>query len=476
MRLFTLFLLTTLISIYSAKAKYQTDTLDVKYPNLFYGLDSLGVTTFDNTKLWCNDNGISKYGLLVGLENKYPVASEPILLKTNNNWFITYSGTGLVFQLTNDYTKAIRIDRTLHTGYNYAQFAFVAGPAMHSLGGYGFWHMNSILRRFYYGQSYEWHFFDAINNGDLFCLNNTQSLLQVYNIKGYEKIYVANVCVLGNTPNKFIKTNKVYTCGFDNSKYWTYIGNTIDVFKNSFYICQSTNEVVVYNKLGYCLLDFSTNSYVILDSNIIKNYVGHIPNYVDKITFYLDKHVFSCYNLETGEWSHHKLSDKDWRSGKGMVYIPYNSKSYLRIIITCIAIISVVIICVWVIIKKRKVTTNNYVSAVEAHQPADLIMSIADFVKTLDVSALELLSIIINNNNVITIDSLNRLLGVINKPASVQKIHRHKTITAINNNFCLLTRQGEELIVRKRDEQDKRSYSYHINDTYLDSIRKVINQ
>ena len=59
-------------------------------------------------------------------------------------------------------------------------------------------------------------------------------------------------------------------------------------------------------------------------------------------------------------------------------------------------------------------------------------------------------------------DAINKILGVSNKDAEIQKARRSNAITRINNTFTQTTRRNGLLIQRERDDVDKRVYVYFI--------------
>jgi hypothetical protein len=61
------------------------------------------------------------------------------------------------------------------------------------------------------------------------------------------------------------------------------------------------------------------------------------------------------------------------------------------------------------------------------------------------------------------------------KEASVQKTRRSTAINKINESFAICLKVKNPLIVRLRDEDDKRSYKYQIAEEHLDLVRKYLS-
>lgn len=74
----------------------------------------------------------------------------------------------------------------------------------------------------------------------------------------------------------------------------------------------------------------------------------------------------------------------------------------------------------------------------------------------------------------IDIDSINKILGVGRKETSVQKTRRSTSISKINESFAICLKQKNPLIIRHRDDDDKRSYTYQIAEEHMDVIGKYM--
>jgi hypothetical protein len=74
----------------------------------------------------------------------------------------------------------------------------------------------------------------------------------------------------------------------------------------------------------------------------------------------------------------------------------------------------------------------------------------------------------------ISIKAINKIIGVQQKDTITQNKSRSDYFLRINQKFKLATRASELLIVKQREETDKRIYNYNINPIFIDSIKTLI--
>jgi len=78
------------------------------------------------------------------------------------------------------------------------------------------------------------------------------------------------------------------------------------------------------------------------------------------------------------------------------------------------------------------------------------------------------------NNEQISIKAINKIIGVQQKDTITQNKSRSDHFLRINQKFKLATRASEALIVKQREETDKRLYNYYINKIFMDAIKELI--
>jgi hypothetical protein len=138
--------------------------------------------------------------------------------------------------------------------------------------------------------------------------------------------------------------------------------------------------------------------------------------------------------------------------------------------------ISILLISLLAFLKKRK-SKHVMVEATPIVEPIENIAANPSsnaqsyWYEQLSETERELLRIILNNHNHASLDQINRILGVQDKSSNVQKFHRHKIITDLNNSYSLVYAVKEDLIVRTKSEEDKRIFNYSINEAYLEDLK-----
>jgi hypothetical protein len=74
----------------------------------------------------------------------------------------------------------------------------------------------------------------------------------------------------------------------------------------------------------------------------------------------------------------------------------------------------------------------------------------------------------------ISIKAINKIIGVQQKDTITQNKSRSDYFLRINQKFKLATRASELLIIKQREEKDKRVYNYNINPIFIDSMKALI--
>jgi len=74
----------------------------------------------------------------------------------------------------------------------------------------------------------------------------------------------------------------------------------------------------------------------------------------------------------------------------------------------------------------------------------------------------------------ISIKAINKIIGVQQKDTITQNKSRSDYFLRINQKFKLATRASELLIVKQREETDKRIYNYNINNVFIAEIKSLI--
>jgi len=444
----------------------QSDTFKVQFPELFAGLDSMGISVFDNTDCLESSGGDFRYELLPGVFKKYPMAATPILVKRNKTWYVTYSGTSLMFELLGDRNLAVRVDNTNQFGYNHGQFLTLVNDRILSFGGYGFWNLNGIFRWYVYDNK-SWEIMNTENPDFEISMSKLSSYIQICESHKNIKIYVGNVIKHKKITNNFDFLTDCYVLNYFDCK-WEYVGVTNDQFKNIKYFHQTNNGSIVSNKGEILLIDFISNSVKQLNPRIFASHFTNEVDYKYKRTYYLNATALNVFDFETRQWTTTTLKTSDWINRGELYHKPFN---YTLLYIVIIILVLGVGIVFLIYFKKKKVEVDEVNQQMDMLQLQPVVES-EHWVDIISANEREFLKMIIEAGNKISTEEINKVLGVNNKSAEVQKFHRHKIVASINKSFSSYFRTADELIIRIRSELDKRSYQYQINPDHFSTIKE----
>jgi len=462
--------------ILNFRTSAQTDTFQVQYPELIKGLDSIGIKSFDNTiNLSCYGEE-SKHELLIGVYKKFPFVNQPFLVNYLGKWFITYSGSGLVFQVDSNYKKAYRIDKTIHQGFNYGEFCFYNGQNISTIGGYGFWNFNGSIRR-YIPNINSWDLFESEYPDSEILIINPGTLIQV-DCTGWEsKIFAANVLKKTSRVNGRIFTNNCYSISSKTCR-WEYLGNTDEQLLSANYIHQSNGGLIASKGNKLYFIDLLRNNFFTLKLN--DQTVSDSKYYKrGDIVFYFEKNNLFEFSLDNKTWRQIRLDKSNWVLNNSPVYNkPWGYYSLL----TLLLILLILGILLWFRNYFKLKGNKNIelagqeidVSKLEEENPVTDLNPVNVF-KIWFESLNELEQSFIRRvaKNKIDIEEFNVWFGLASRPDEVKKTQRHLIIKKINNSYSGITSKQGELILRGRHVEDKRTFYYEMNQDFIHDIRPL---
>ena len=92
-----------------------------------------------------------------------------------------------------------------------------------------------------------------------------------------------------------------------------------------------------------------------------------------------------------------------------------------------------------------------------------------------ELMVLQLLYVNAIKEKTTSIDEINAVLGIGKRNFNVQKKLRSDCIQSINYKIDLLLGFPENVIDKKRSEEDKRSFEYFINPDYLEAVNQLLS-
>lgn len=444
------------------------------------------------------------HGLTFGHGKKW--GGNWIVLKSKRKSFLIHNGTPHVYSIiSNSEGLGIeRMDQEIHRGDNFAKIAFFRKDTIFEGGGYGFWKVRDHFS--YYNESKKkWqprksnhrlpfeifhHYFDA--RSDCFFLfgqlqsDNTQSSgkrsfsdsmfrfsFQSGNWETLGKIEPAHWVTLDDQWSNFSKT-----------------------FHTPFGLGGSFSGTLTLRDPANNQWFVARDSFVVSTSNFFRDLDSVYHNY--RIFIHLND-TLHLFVGDSKTFTHGKirLTRADFETKpSGRIYIPVEIEAAgsrdKNIWIGLLGGGSVFSILLLIWVRKKRGAGLNEESISKDQPESEMInpMPITDniiipddqsdvdtFLTSLsygEKALVEKLHIATLQGKELDTDSINKILGVGRKEVSVQKTRRSTAISKINESWAICLKLKNPLIVRKRNDDDKRSYTYQMADEYLERIGKYL--
>lgn len=446
------------------------------------------------------------------------------LIKSPGPLYALVRGTGQVYRLdtTGKVPQWIRIDSTYFAGYNFRSINFWMDNTLYSYGGTGLWNTNGGLR-YYVPEKFEWeialvdreipHMFEPV---DFYYLDTTNKALYLLGIHSH------NATLDNNNKLQEEIGNRIWKLDLQERK-WTELGKTKDT--SLLVLGNSPWGMFYVNTTKPGIADFVNNRYLeakhsaevkfakyfksgphktmafFIDSTF---YFGNHSHYLDSIPFSLSEFV------DTGIPIYSKVL-VDGR--KIMNWLPW----------VLLAIVLGIMFHFYA--KYRKIRSylpngippniadvpiaENNSSEAYAYRSATspVNKTKGDLISEQVISPLQEVKPLLDSKNkplvfhpnlhqfklddrekavlqfileqsqnmrVVTIEELNKILGVSNKSPEIQKRQRSDTLIAINQKLIFLTGLTQPVIEKRRSESDKRSFEFYIHPDNFEKVRNCL--
>ena len=427
-----------------------------------------------------------KENLRFGLSTK--LANGVTLLKRKDKIYLQLMGSGRLYQIKKqgkgDY-DLIRLDSTFHTGSNFGSINFFYKDKLFKLGGIGFWKIKDYFT-FFSNKTNEWELYSSKKGLPVYQSPDKGILFYTDELNG--KFYLSNSINQLDFPAS-LNTTFSDTCRvFDfKERTWVNLGKLDPYVKE---IVQKSQQLITkfgpylvfHADLEIYWLNFSTNQFGVLVKNKqaefkekwLKLYKG-VPKHMYQ--FVMGNHFYLIRIENNGDLQYEsiELNSKDFIDPN--TYPIYSNSffvSFLKKIEPGRPIIGNVFIVFMVVflysLYNKKIRKDNI--------PTELLFILnKNFYSSLTVIEKELIHAIYHlqtNNEQISIKAINKIIGVQQKDTITQNKSRSDYFLRINQKFKLATRASEALIVKQREETDKRLYNYYINKIFMDAIKELI--
>ena len=387
---------------------------------------------------------------------------EQLLIKTENNFYLTLIGTGVIYQLTKQTDSLLffkRIDKTYNINYNFDAKWFCVREDLYNLGGYGFWKSNGTLRKFNFKDK-EWDVQPTTE--EIFTPAKSQYVWYDQDSSIYTPFQqVINAGLIVNNSLRGSIEKNVYKLNLHSSK-WTKLGDlTPD-------LSQKIDESpwVITTKEGYLLIGHE-NLYLL---DFKKNEVRVLSNASIAQTFLRLNETFLKYQVNNKFYTLNNISG-DYDS------LPLNTKTFALASfpiwdqpinyykIFGFVLLAFFVIAIFFYYSKRK---SSIKSKYEHHRNFKV-----NFNET-ETGLIKLLLDKASSNTTATILEINYIIGVKDKNVGMQKKVRSDIINSINEKYRYHSTNNEPMIQSIRSEEDKRYFEYLIKNELHEEINRLI--
>lgn len=409
------------------------------------------------------------------------------LIKQKKELFIQPLGTGRLYQIQkigeSNY-RLNRLDSTVHTGVNFGGINWMYHDTIFQFGGIGFWKIKDHFT-FFSKKTHEWELFNSNKKVPVYLSPDNGVMYFVDQKKG--KFYLSNSILHQDFP-KSLTTISDDTCRvFDfKNRTWKELGKLNPILRElgkkssdlrSFY----SSNVVFHADLELYWVNFANNEFGSLSKSIqaefrekwldiYKVQPAHMYQFVMGSNFYMikiDKEGTLSYETIA-------LTDQDFIVAESKpIYTNSLFERLLRFVAPGKPIIGNALVLLIAIV----LYTFYYKRFKRKKIPIE-VQSILykNFFSALTIVEKELILAIYQlqiKNEQISIKSINKIIGVQQKDTITQNKSRSDIFLRINQKFKLATRSSELLIVKQREESDKRQYNYNINLEFMKQVEKL---
>jgi hypothetical protein len=401
-------------------------------------------------------------------------------IKRKGKVFIQVLGTGILYEIaikSQGNYQLNRIDSTIHFGSNYSSLNWMYKDTLFQFGGTGFWKIRDYMS-YFSNNTHEWEIYNTSNTASI-SLSDKNSVLYFMDEK-LGKLYLSNSIKQQDFPKTLTISDIDSSIVFDFAKRkWESLGALNPTLKELIKKQESQLNpfgpyLIFHSDLELYWLNFSTSK----QSEFREKYLKIYNNSRDfNIQFVLGSNYYLIKVTKEGVLSFEtiSLSFNDIKEATGDVI--YSNDRFVQIMkvlepgepIIGNALIVLFIIFTYNFIqhKRKKKTIPSEVQTI----------LYKNFYSAITIVEKELIQTIFQcqmNNEQISIKMINKIIGVQQKDILTQNKSRSDHFLRINQKFKLATRSKELLIIKQREETDKRQFNYNINPQFLKQIEGLV--
>ena len=377
-------------------------------------------------------------------------------------------GTGRVYQIKSGAGElhVDRLDSTIFFGYNFGSYEFSYHDTLFSYGGYGYWHHNGHLR-YFMPKKGEWEL--AYLSREITSRNDNGERNNIWFDANDGQLYVVKAV---NQPDS------IYVLDMS-GKQWKSLGLRL-LPENFTYILLTPWGLLGQSDNGsqrvYILLNFNLNQIQQLQKSKSESLSGYWD--FNAKVYMKDSTVYLTTKSNPDELVTVPLSKNDFTSTGKKIYEKIPKKTVINSLtstlknhwITSLGI--VLSFCIGGLLCYQYMKSKNPRALINGNGSSNGLS------KVFDEKEKDLIKLVLDNsinNTPTSIEAINHILGIGEKPHDLQKKHRSDTQSSINNKYRYATGKSESLLVSKRTELDKRSFEYFIEKNKINEILAMLN-
>ena len=363
------------------------------------------------------------------------------IIKTRKTSYVVTRGTGLVFKqeaLKDSSISYTRIDSTKYDGYNFDDIKFEYNDTLFSIGGFGFWRNNGQIR--YFTENKEWELLFpeltyGISNRDYWNFDSQKGLFYIMVNTSIDEQSLITI----NLSEKSWKIQELPKSFF------------ADILLKNEYPVQiqlnnQTGSLLCFSNVIY-YLDLSKQIIKRANNNQLLNFFN--KNKIRESSAYHDGTLIYAFNNVDQSVDSIKLDLENF----SIVYQNNNVFTF-RVYIIAIIFFIISLTAFLLIVNKRKKKMN--------------LLALNEF------ESIFINNLLIIHGHQMDIESLNYILGLSKKSIEIQKKNRSEFLNKLNQKFKELLNTEDNIIMRVKDEEDKRVFVYQLNPAYFNQVQDLL--
>jgi hypothetical protein len=430
--------------------------------------------------------------------------NQQYLLKTSTELFLGLEGTGCLYKVVeadNGLIDIVRIDSTVYAGNNFCAANFIIDSAIYSFGGYGFWRTNGLLKTFN-SFSKEW---DVIPLSDekpsIFCqtssgvfwndMDSSASNTRKYGtafapsmfwVNAEKKLFfeitqrLVNEAIADSSVNFYNQFTPAVNVLDLRTKQWRHLGYLIDYGWHHL-IQTPWGLLVMANSDNIYLADFTTNSRMACKEADMAAYRMFFMKDPPQVTFYADGYIY-LGTIEGNSFDSIPFSLNHFTPSDKPLYREYKVKSIdfalpELLVSPWFLYPSGILVGVVLGFVLLGVFKNNLRSKDRSWKAIfNTSVSPAERVNMLTQTEKGLIELISNSSlkgRKVSIEEVNKVIGVAGKNEPIKRRVRSEVINSVNEKWMIISASREKLIESIKSPEDKRAREYFISTEILAS-------